>query len=402
MDFNDSPEEAAFRAEVRSWLAANAQEYTKPLPANIDHQEYANRGREWQKKKAAGGYAAISWPRSQGGRDGTAIQEVIFAEEEARYHMPLGPFIGIGTNLAVPTIRTHGTPEQIQQFASPTLHGDILWCQLFSEPAAGSDLAGLRTRAVLDGDDWVVDGQKVWTSWAHTADWGILLARTDPDVPKHKGLTFFLLDMRTPGVEVRPIRQISGESEFNEVFLTNVRIPDSQRLGPVGAGWKVTMTTLMNERGGAGTEDLSVPTAVDLAKLTKAVGPAAAPYRTEAAKLLARELGLKYFRFRLLTAMSRGETPSPIVAMMKLVFANNLQDLTAAGIEIAGLAGSLPGEEDRMASYQHGYLWAAAMRIAGGADEILRNQISERVLGLPPEIRVDKDIPFSKLTEARR
>src|SRR5690606_36159800 len=201
MDFNDTPEEAAFRAEVRRWLAENAAEYREPLPEDLSLEEYARLGRLWQKKKAAAGYGSIMWSKADGGLDGTPMQEVIFHQEESKYHVPVGSFVGIGVHLVVPTIRVHGTPEQVERFARPTLLGDLCWCQLFSEPAAGSDLAGLRTRAVRDGDEWVVNGQKVWTSWAQTADWGILLARTDPDVPKHKGLTCFLVDMKTPGIE---------------------------------------------------------------------------------------------------------------------------------------------------------------------------------------------------------
>ena len=397
MDFNDSPAEAQFRSEVRAWLAANATEFLQPLPSDLDAQEFARLSRSWQKKKAAAGYAAISWSREHGGLDGTPMQEVIFAEEESRYHVPVSPLVTIGTQLAVPTIRAHGTPQQIEKFARPTLLGDLLWCQLFSEPAAGSDLAGLRTRAVRAGDDWIINGQKVWNSWAHTADWGILIARTDTEVAKHKGLTFFLLDMRTSGVEIQPIQQISGVSEFNEVFLTDVRIPDANRLGAVGAGWKVTMTTLMNERiSSMETQDL--PSVSDTLHYAAAHPKASAPYRQQLARWFAREQGLKYFRARQLTALSRGETPGAIGAMSKLVYANLLQDMCAAAIDIGGIEAAFPAPDDHLVrKFHHGYYWAAALRIAGGTDEILRNQIAERVLGLPGDIRVDKDLPFSQL-----
>ena len=395
MDFNDTPQEAAFRAEVRAWLEVNAAEYRKPLPANLTAQEYSQLGRAWQKKKAAVGYGSIMWSKEHGGLDGTPIQEVIFLEEEAKYHVPVGPFVGIGVNLAVPTIRAHGTPEQIEKFARPTLLGEICWCQMFSEPAAGSDLAGLRTRAIKDGDDWIVNGQKVWTSWAHTADWAILIARTDPEVAKHKGLTFFVVDMKTPGIEVRPIRQISGESEFNEVFLTDVRIPDANRLGKVGDGWKCAMTTLMNERSSSGAEKW-YPDAHTLVDLLKQDLPGASAYRTEIAQLYAREQGLKYFKCRQLTSLGKGQTPGPIAAMGKLVYANNLQDGSAIGLDLLATATSAEDKELRK-NFEEGYVWASAMRIAGGADEILRNQISERVLGMPGDIRVDKDVPFSKI-----
>jgi alkylation response protein AidB-like acyl-CoA dehydrogenase len=397
MDFNDSPEAAVFRAEVRAWLAENAAEYVDPPQLSPGDPKIAEMGRSWQKKKAGGGFAAISWPVEAGGRGATPIEEVVFAEEEARYHVPVGAFSGIGINLAVPTIRAHGTPQQIEQFAHPTLMGDIQWCQLFSEPGAGSDLAAVRTRAVREGDDWVVNGQKVWTSWAHTADWGIMLVRTDPEQVKHKGLSFFVIDMRSPGIEVRPIRSISGESEFNEVFLTDVRVPDSQRLGEVGDGWKVAMTTLMNERATAGAESQLLPDVKGLVDTLRETQEELCNVR-QLASLYAREQGLNYFRFRQLTGMSRGEMPGPIAVMSKLVFANVLQDISALGMDALGLAGAFADSDNQRArKFQYGYQWAAALRIAGGADEILRNQIAERDLGMPGEIRSDKGVPFSQL-----
>jgi alkylation response protein AidB-like acyl-CoA dehydrogenase len=398
MDFNDTPKEAAFRAEAHAWLAAHAQQFRQTPARALSEAEFIAGARAWQKVKAEAGYAAIRWPRAEGGLDGTPIEEVIFAEEEAHYHAPVGPFVTIGTQLAVPTLRAHATPQQVERFTRPTLYGDLLWCQLFSEPAAGSDLAGLRTRAVRDGDDWVLNGQKVWTSWAHVADWGILIARTDTSVPKHKGLTYFVVDMRTPGIEVRRIRQISGESEFNEVFLTDVRIPDSNRIGAVGDGWKAAMTTLMNERFSVGGESADLPQAADLAALLERSGAAGVPYRLRAAQLLAQEQGLKYFRFRQITALSKGGTPGPIAALGKLVQANVMQEVSRIALDVQGAAGLAPDAGDTAAhKFQHGYFWGAALRIAGGADEILRNQIAERVLGLPGDIRVDKDVPFSQL-----
>lgn len=392
MDFNDSPDEAQFRAQVRQWLELNATDYRQPLDTS-DVAGYTAKARDWQRRKAEAGYAAIRWPKSEGGLDGTPMMEVIFAEEEARYHVPVGPLVTIGTSMAVPTIRKHGSPEQIEQFTRPTLYGETLWCQLFSEPSAGSDLANVRTRAVRNGDDWLINGQKVWTSWAHVANWGILLARTDPSLPKHKGLTFFLVDMRSLGIEVRPIEQISGESEFNEVFLTDLRIPDSCRIGAVGEGWKVAITTLMNERMHT-VVDQSLPNVQDMLRQVKGSGTGFDRHR--AARLLSQELGLRFFRFRMLTTLSKGETPGAIAAMSKLVLANTLQDLSAMALDSASLHGICADGDELMDKFQYGYDWGAALRIAGGTDEILRNQIAERVLGLPGEIRVDKDIPFSE------
>ncbi|EJM24386.1 acyl-CoA dehydrogenase [Pseudomonas sp. GM21] len=396
MDFNDSPAEAEFRQQVQSWLQDNVASVLG-ADSHQDAAAFTANARLWQRKKAQAGYAAIRWPRAEGGLDGTPMQEVIFQEEESRYAVPTGPLVTIGTQMTIPTLRTHGTAEQIERFTRPTLNGDLLWCQLFSEPSAGSDLANLRTRAVKDGDDWVINGQKVWTSWAHVADWGILLARTDSEATKHKGLTFFLVDMRSPGVDVRPIENISGESEFNEVFLTDLRIPDSYRLGAVGEGWKCAMTTLMNERVNVGGESQALPSVVELLEQIGKNGSQVTQDRFKLASLLTKELGLRYFRFRLMTSLSKGETPGPIAAMSKLVYANVLQELSAIALDNLGLEGMTeqqPGSP--MARFTYGYQWAAALRIAGGTDEILRNQIAERVLGMPGEIRVDKNIPFSQ------
>ena len=393
MDFNDTPEQAAFRREVQHWLEQHAIGYQRPLDTT-DVANYTAQARDWQRCKAEAGYAAIRNTRAEGGRDGSPMMEVIFAEEEARYHVPVGPLVTIGSTMAVPTIAKHGTAQQIERFTRPTLQGELLWCQLFSEPSAGSDLANVRTRASQDGDHWLINGQKVWTSWAHVADWGILLARTDASVPKHKGLTFFLVDMRSPGIEVRPIEQLSGDSEFNEVFFTDLRIPDSCRIGAVGEGWKVAITTLMNERFNAVGDTQSLPTVLEMIHKVGSNDRALDRYR--AAHLLTQELGLRFFRFRLLTSLSKGETPGAIAAMSKLVHANMLQDLSAMALDAAALEGICAEANPLMEKFQHGYEWSAALRIAGGTDEILRNQIAERVLGLPGEIRVDKDIPFSE------
>lgn len=408
MDFNDSPQEAAFRAEVRAWLQKNATAHVLRANEPYDEAKLVERGRAWQRCKADAGYAAILWPREFGGRGGTPMEGVIFEEEERRYAIPTGPFVAIGMSMAIPTMLVHGTREQLSRFAQPTLRGDDLWCQLFSEPGAGSDLAAIRTRAVRDGDAWIVNGQKVWSSWAHHADWAILLARTDPSVPKHRGLTFFVLDMKSPGVEVRRIRQISGKSDFDETFLTDVRIPDSHRIGAVGDGWKCAMTTLMNERVGSAddtNEGLSLQALLAMAQITRVDGMPAledASVRQQIARWYAQEQGLKYFRARLLTQLSKGGTPGPEAALAKLVYARKLQEKTRFAMQMQEYAGVVGAPlNPAQASVFDAYYWSAAMRIAGGADEILRNQIAERVLGLPGEIRADKDVPFDKLPGGR-
>jgi len=399
MDFNDTPEEASFRAESRAWLALHAPAYVPP--DGLSDAEQVRRGRRWQHQLAEGGYAGILLPQSLGGRGGTIAEAVVFGEEEGRYRLPKGAYIGIGLGMALPVIGKHGTQDQIAAFVAPTLRGELTWCQLFSEPGAGSDLAALRTRAVRDGDDWIVNGQKVWSSWAHHADWGILILRTDPTVPKHKGLTFFLVDMKTPGIDVRPIRQISGASDFNETFLTDVRIPDRHRVGAVGEGWACAMTVLMGERLNQGPgQEGSVAELIRYAAETPRNGGTAldsGATRLRLASAYAQEQAERHFQARLRTAVSRGENPGASAAIVKLAFASRYQRMAGFALEMRELAGlAHSGEETETARIMHDYIWSTALRVAGGADEVLRNQISERVLGMPGEMRADKDVPFNK------
>ena len=402
MDFNDTPQEAAFRAEARAWLAANAPAHLLPEGEKIDDAEEVGRGRAWQRAVYDGGYAGITLPKALGGRGGTIIEAVVWGEEESRYALPKGPYIGIGLGMALPVIGKHGTPEQIARFAEATLKGDLTWCQLFSEPSAGSDLAGLRTKAVRDGSDWIVNGQKVWSSWAHRSDWGILVARSDPTVPKHKGLTFFVVDMTTPGIDIRPIRQISGASDFNETFFTDVRIPDANRIGAVGEGWSCCMTVLMGERlNQGGGEKGGVRALIAYAEQTPADGGSAldkGSIRVALAQALAEERAEKYFQARLRTMVSRGENPGAMAAMVKLAYASRLQKTSGLAMELRGMDALAPNPADRETRrIHHDYIWSTVLRIAGGADEVLRNQISERVLGMPGDIRADKDVPFDQL-----
>ncbi len=405
MDFEDTPEEAEFRAEVQAWLKANAPKNASAnaFSADLNEAEALKIAKEWQAKKADARYAKITWPREIGGMGGTPIQNVIYSQEEAKYALP-GGFFDIGLGMCIPTLLTHGTPEQAERYTKPALYGEEIWCQLFSEPAAGSDLAGIRTRAEKDGDEWVVNGQKIWTSGAHYSDYGILVTRSNPDVPKHKGLTFFFLDMKTPGVEVKPIKQISGGANFNEVYFTDVRIPDSQRLGAEGDGWKVSLTTLMNERAAIGGGGGALGSD-ELLKLFRGIemhdGPAInnMAVRERLADWYVQGQGLKYTRFRSLTALSKGETPGPENSIGKAVSAPRGQDYTSFALELMELGGMItdPDLAPLKAGFQSGWLFAPAMRIAGGTDEILKNIIAERVLGLPGEIRVDKDTPFNEL-----
>ena len=366
-----------------------------------------SRAKAWQAKKAAAGYAQITWPKEWGGRGGTPIQSVIYSQEEAKFAVPSGVF-EIGLGMCVPTVMAYADAETCGRFVGPALRGEEIWCQLFSEPAAGSDVAGIRTRAVRDGDEWVINGQKVWTSGAHFSDYGIIITRTDPTVPKHKGLTMFWVHMKAPGVEVRPIRQISGDSNFNEVFFTDVRVKDSQRLGEVGEGWKVALTTLMNERlavgGGMGAGDYNE--LLDLARATEtADGPAIAKasVREKIADWYVESQGLKLNRFRTITALSKGETPGPEASIGKIVSAAKMQDLASFAMDIEDMGGIVTDRDIAPLSggFQAQWLGAAGYRIAGGTDEILRNIVAERVLGLPGDVRVDKTVAFNELPKGK-
>jgi len=402
-EVDDMSEGAVFRAEARAWLRENAPAHVLPDKDSISDAEEVRRGRAWQECLAEAGYAGIALPEAVGGRGGSALEAVIFAEEEAAHALPKGPYIAIGQGMALAAIVNHGTPEQIERFVGPTLRGEMTWCQLFSEPGAGSDLAAIRTSAVADGDHWTVNGQKVWSSWAHEADWGLLLARTDPTAPKHKGLSFFLLDMKTAGIEVRPIRQISGASDFNETFLTDVRLPDDGRVGQIGGGWGCAMTVLGSERLNSGTEEptSSVEALIEHARNTPRGNGTALDgevVRLTLAAAYAQEQAERHFQSRMRTAWSRGEDPGALPSLLKLSFANRLQKMAGFSLEIRDLAGLAPDTGDLAAQQiMNDYIWSVAIRIAGGADEVLRNQLAERVLGMPGEQRIDKDVPFNKL-----
>lgn len=411
MDFEDTKEEAEFRTKVRAWLEANApreKDDAADFMGERGGAAWMKAQRDWQAKKAKAGYARITWPKEVGGYGGTPIQQVIFNQEEAKMHVGGNSPFAIGLGMCIPTLMAYGDKESIARYVKPALLGEEIWCQLFSEPAGGSDVAGLRTRAEKHGDEWVVNGQKIWTTGAQFSDYGILLTRTDANAPKHKGLTMFYLSMKAPGVEVRPIKQASGASGFNEVFFTDVKIPDSQRLGEVGQGWQVALTTLMHERlavGGGTGGALDVKELMSLARtLELEDGPAIknASVRERIADWYVRSAGLKYTTYRTMTALSRGQQPGPEASIAKIVVAPKLQDLSAFAMELEGEAGALKGDDAPMhGAFQQGWMGAPGLRIAGGTDEILRNIIAERVLGLPQDVRVDKDVPFNKLPSGR-
>ncbi|MBS3960904.1 MAG: acyl-CoA dehydrogenase family protein [Sandarakinorhabdus sp.] len=402
MDFNDTPQEAEYRAEVKVWIAANAGEYLNPPAKPWALEDFVARSRAWQAKKHAAGYVGITWPKAVGGQGLTPMHQIIFNQEESRTHVPSGLF-SIGLGMCIPTVFTHGSPEIAARYVPKALKGEEVWCQLFSEPVAGSDLASIRTKAVKDGDEWVINGQKVWTSFAHKSDFGIVVCRTDFDAPKHKGLTMFIVDMRAPGVEVRGIRQMSGGSDFNEVFFTDVRVKDTHRLGGEGDGWKVSLTTLMHERLAVGGKPRHAPGYQTLMSVAAGIetdsGPAMerADVRQRIADTYIADEGIRLTQMRALSALSRGAIPGPEQSISKVVIAKTMQDMASFALDLSQAQGVQVEPGSDLEKLQGSYMWSAGLRIAGGTDEILRNIIAERVLGLPGDLRPDKDTPFSQL-----
>jgi alkylation response protein AidB-like acyl-CoA dehydrogenase len=404
MDFSDSPSEAAFRAKAMAWLEANAGDGVKG-DTSFDVALLPG-AKAWQAKKADAGFACITWPTAWGGADGSPMEQVIFDSEEARYGRNYG-FFTIGLGMCVPTVMAFADDATKQRFVGPALRGEEIWCQLFSEPSAGSDVAAARTRAVRADDgsgDWIINGQKVWTSGAHYSDFGLLLVRTDPNVPKYKGLTMFWVDMKSPGIEVRPLHQASGEHDFNEVYFTGVRVPDSRRLGDIGKGWNVALVTLMNERlavgGGRGPNWADV---LEFAKKMPGVegsGSAAADgaFRERLAEWYVAAEGLKFTRYRILTALGRGQTPGPESSIGKIVSARQMQDIGQAALDLLDTFGIIADPcNAQIEPFRYNWFLGTALRIAGGTDEILKNIIAERVLGLPGDVRVDRDVAFNDL-----
>ena len=416
MDFNDTPEEAAFRAEVRVWIDANAPKHLEPelkragfASSGIESEDPMAAAKAWQKKKAEAGWACLHWPKDYGGAARTPIERVIWGQDEGVYGALSGPFV-IGHGMCGPTVMAWADEDAKRRLLPPLASGEDIWCQLFSEPASGSDLAGLRTRAepAPDGSgDWIINGSKVWTSGAQHSQWGLLITRTNPDVPKHKGLTMFYLRMDSPGVEVRPIKQANGQSGFNEVFFTDVRIPDAQRLGAVGQGWEVSLTTLMNERLSIGSGmSTGFPELFRFCMEAEIDGTPAvddSAVRSRLAQFAVRQTGLKYTGMRAITALSKGQTPGPENSIGKLVAGATMQELAMFALDLQGEAGVVQDAESPMnGRFQAMLLRSPATRIEGGSDEILRNIIGERVLGLPGDIRVDKDVPFRAIPTSGR
>lgn len=402
MDFADTTEEARFRQEARSFLEQHAPALAGRPGAEESESDFLARAKAWQKLKQENGWACLNWPKAFGGRGATPMEMIIWNQEEARYNVPTQPF-AIGLGMCGPVVMGFAGEDQRAAYLPKMASGEEIWCQLFSEPAGGSDVANLRTRAVQDGDEWVINGQKIWTSGAQYCDYGILLTRTDPSVPKHQGLTMFIVDMKAPGVEVRPIKQASGKSGFNEVYFTDVRIKDDHRLGAVGEGWKVSIVTLMNERLAVGSA--SGPDAKEMLALAQTLEVDDRPalenkaVRDRIATWHCEQSGLHFTKLRVQSAMSRGETPGPENSITKIVSANKLQGIGSYGMDLMDMGGILVDQDGQDDSFYGAWMSAPGLRIAGGTDEILRNIIAERVLGLPGDIRVDKSIPFTEVPQ---
>lgn len=392
MDFSTTPEERAFRESLRSWLRDNLPLGwgTPRFPMPQEAGEKVAFARQWAKKLHAGGWAGLGWPRAHGGRELSPLEHLMFQEEYTAAGAPSMMDFGVGPALVGPTLIAHGTDWQKERFLEKILNGDEVWCQGFSEPGAGSDLASLSTRGELDGDDLVVNGQKVWTSYAQYSRWGICLARTDTELPKHKGISYLVVDMEADGVEIRPLRQITGDHEFNEVFFTDAFVPENHLIGGLNNGWAVANTTLAHERGTTFPFKEQVVHEVfldDLYRQASAAGTLDDPAVAEALVDSFVELRvLRLHNWRTLSRLAKGIEPGPESSWIKLAWTDMTQHMATTALDLCGPAAplwrgaaDLPGD----GKWQRQWLWSKAGSIAGGTSEVQKNIVSERILGLP-------------------
>lgn len=390
-----------YRERAAAWLAEHAPHYSGQARHGLTFEQDVALGRAWQALKARHGYAGINLPVAYGGAGGTELEKVVFGEEEMRYDLPL-VYFSISLGNPVPIMLRYAAEEDRRRLGPPAIRGEQIWCQLFSEPAAGSDLAALRLKAELRDGGWVLNGQKLWTSWAQLADWGVIVARTDSTVPKHAGLTYFYVDMKSPGITVRPIRRLGGERDLNEVYFDDVFVPDAQRFGKVGEGFKVAVATLMVERYAVTDESGYAPCLekfVALARESRINGRPAlqdGEVRAAIAAAFVERQGLRSIHRRALAAMARGAEPGPEGAIRKLLLGRTRQRLGALALDMMGADGAyLDPQGHTVSHFSHSWIDPCA-RIAGGTDEILLNTLAERVLGLPQDYRPDKGIPFNQ------
>ena len=394
-----------FRTEARAWLESVAEPNARPpiAPSAIvaewtqdEEKRRITEATEWQQTKFDAGWAGLSWPSRYGGADLTPSHEFVYAHTEAAFDVPRDALI-VGLGWVGPAIAILGTEEQKDRYLPQLLRGEEVWCQLFSEASAGSDLAGLETTAVRDGDEWILNGQKIWTTFAHHADWGLAIARHDPQASKHRGLSAFIVDMADEGVEPRPLRQITGGANFNVVFLDGARVPDSRRIGEVGDGWRTVITTFMFERNASLLGASSALAA--LIDLAHSSGRATEPgIRDRLTQLGAQARVILYDHMRSVFDLNRGEVPSPRGSISKLSATLLLSDLYETSLSLLGSEGMLAGSEvDGSGAWQAAFLGTPGLRIGGGTDAVQRNIIAERILGLPGDPRADRERPFAEV-----
>jgi alkylation response protein AidB-like acyl-CoA dehydrogenase len=387
-----------YRLTARRWLDTHAPSYLRGAQSDVAGE--LAKARAWQSLKAANGYACITLPAEFGGGGGSELEKLVFTEEENRYDLPTS-FFGVSLSMPVPMLVRYGSDAAKRALLLPAIRGEQIWCQLFSEPQAGSDLAALRLRAERVPGGWSLNGQKAWTTWAQYADWGVVLARTDPTVPKHAGLTYFYVSMKAPGVEVRRLRKLGGEQDINEVYFTDVVIPDSQRFGAVGQGFKLAIETLMIERyaiadeGGGGP---SLERFIELAARSQINGAPAlenGEIRSAIVDAWIQRAALREIQRAAMRKIALGGEPGPEGSIRKLLVGQMRQRLGALAGDLMGRAGLVAHDVSSRLDFTQSWLESPVLRIAGGTDDILRNTIAERVLGLPQDHRPDKGKPFS-------
>jgi alkylation response protein AidB-like acyl-CoA dehydrogenase len=390
-----------YRERAVAWLKEHAPRFSGQARRGLSLDQDVALARAWQALKADHGYAGINLPVAYGGAGGTELEKLVFGEEEMRYDLPL-VYFSISLGNPVPIMLRFASEEDRRRLGPPAIRGEHIWCQLFSEPAAGSDLAALRLRAEPCEGGWRLNGQKLWTSWAQLAEWGVIVTRTDPTLPKHAGLTYFYLNMKSPGITIRPIRRLGEEQDLNEVFFDDVFVPDSQRFGKVGDGFKVAVATLMVERYSVSDEAAYAPTLekfAALARESRLNGKPAiddAEVRAAIASTFVERQGLRNIHRRAMAAMAAGAEPGPEGAIRKLLMGRTRQKLGALALDMMGADGAYMDPEGQTVTH-FAYSWIDPCgRIAGGTDEILLNTLAERVLGLPQDQRPDKGIPFNQ------
>ncbi len=402
MDFNDSLEQTEFRTEVRAWLEKNAQRRTEDVQIMRGMGGAYEAAKAWYKNVADAGYACISWPQEYGGAGLSQIHQVIWGQEVANFDTPDGYFV-IGIGNCGPAVQAFA-PEDVKLELLPKMaSAEHVWCQLFSEPAAGSDVAGLRTKAEFDGDKWLLNGQKIWTSGAQHSDYGVVLTRTDPTVSKYRGLTMFMIDLKQPGVEVKPIKQMDGGQHFNEVYFNDAVVPDEYRLGEVGGGWGGALHVLMSERMAiSGVQPNGFAQFLHFCQHTEIDGEKVIDDPVVADKLAtwyAQDVGLRSANWRMLTAIAKGGVPGAEAALGKLVGAVMNQEIANFTVDYYNEAGAIMDDGINVleGNFQRSLLFSPGIRLAGGTDEVMRNIIAEQVLGLPQEPRADKGIAFNEI-----